>query len=662
MKQDIWSSLTSLASLDRAWERVRSNGGCSGGDGTTLMAFQGSAGLKLTELRAALLQGAYVPSALRQVDIPKKKAGVRRLLIPSVVDRIVHTALAQTLAPILEPEFEDSSYAYRPGRSVDQAVQAVERWRKEGYFHVIEADIVGFFDAIGHERLILKLDSVLSGYQNAGKLIGVIEHWLAHLSQQTGIPGKGLAQGSPLSPLLANLYLDELDEAIHAKGVRLVRFADDFIVLCKQRATADKALVRATGVLSEHGLELHSDETRITDFDRGFEFLGKLFVRSFILQSVSDPEEDVVSFLRDVAQDDRETSLQAENLVAELSKEREQGYDRGTRVLYLTDRNKTVTLRNLSYCVEDDAGNELLLLAHHRVDRIEVGSGVEIDSRILRHALATDTALYYVNGLGETEGSLEHPRRDHGALHLAQAAAILDPVVRLEIGRRIVDARVRNQRTQLFRLNRRQEVREVTEALVRMGRHLRKLPQMETLEQMRGLEGAIGAEYWPALGRLCTHAATPFRRTRPAADMLNAAINYLIGILSRDIRAALDDAHLHSSFGVLHSTRDYKDAAVYDLIEPFRAPLTEGLAVFLINSNRLRPEMFSPDGKAVFIEWKGRKALIAGYEQAVAKRVNVTGKKMKLAWRPLMLRQAQDLAKAFRQSNPASFQPYLMEA
>lgn len=186
---------------------------------------------------------------------------------------------------------------------------------------------------------------------------------------------------------------------------------------------------------------------------------------------------------------------------------------------------------------------------------------------------------------------------------------------------------------------------------------------MNTLEQTRGIEGAVGAEYWPALAELCNGGSPhPFRRTRPAEDPLNASINYLIGILSRDIRAALQHAHLHVGFGVLHGTRDYQDAAIYDLIEPFRAPLTEGLAVFLFNSNRLRSDMFSNDGPTTHIHWEGRKALIAGYEQAVAKRVNVTGRKMKLSWRPMMQRQALDLAKAFRQSDPSVFQPYLMKA
>lgn len=662
MKQDYWADVTSLSSMDRAWGRVRSNAGCSGGDGTTVTAFQSNAGFRLAQLRTSLLEGTYVPSALRQMDIPKRKGGVRRLLIPSINDRIVHTAIAQALTPVFEPEFEDASYAYRPGRSVDQAVRAVDRWRKDGYFHVVEADIVGFFDAVRHDLLLRKLDAMLCSLYGAEKITGVIEHWLAHLSQQTGVAGKGLAQGSPLSPLLSNLYLDELDERIAGRGVRLVRFADDFIVLCKKRVAADHVLALVTQVLADHGLELHTDETRITDFDRGFEFLGRLFVRSFILQSVSDPEEDAISVLRDVAQDDREASLHAEAMVAEIAKERAQGYDRGTRVLYLTDRTKTLSLCNLSFSVEDQAGNALLILAHHRVNRIEVGPNVNVDGRVVRHALATDTELIYVNGLGGTEGWLDRPREDYGGLQLAQAAGVLDPEVRIALARRLVDARIRNQRTQLFRLNRRQELPTVTAALARMGRHLRKLPKMETLEQLRGLEGAVGAEYWLALGDLCAHAPDPFRRARPAKDPLNASINYLIGILTRDIRTALQEAKLHPGFGVLHSARDHQMAAVYDLIEPFRAPLTEGLAVYLFNANRLRPDMFSEEEDVLHIHWRGRKALIAGYEQAIAKRVNVTGTKMKLAWRPLMRRQAYDLARGFRQSDPELFQPYLMEA
>ncbi len=202
----------------------------------------------------------------------------------------------------------------------------------------------------------------------------------------------------------------------------------------------------------------------------------------------------------------------------------------------------------------------------------------------------------------------------------------------------------------------------MTAALAAMGRHLRKLPYAADVPALRGLEGVTAAEYWPALGLLAKGAEQPFRRQRPARTPLNAALNYLAALLARDSYAATLAAGLHPGFGLLHTPRDRADAAVYDLMEPFRAPLAEGLAAFLLNAKRLRPEMFTPTDNGVRISTAGRRALITGYEQALAKRVNAPGRKVRLAWRPMMRRQAQDMARACRKGDPTLFRPYLMEA
>lgn len=196
-----------------------------------------------------------------------------------------------------------------------------------------------------------------------------------------------------------------------------------------------------------------------------------------------------------------------------------------------------------------------------------------------------------------------------------------------------------------------------------MGRHLRKLPGAKTVASLRGLEGAAAADYWPALGLLTRDAPRPFLRKRPAADPLNAAINYLTALLGRDVHAGVIAAGLHPGFGALHVARDRGDAMVYDMMEPFRAPLTEGLAVFLFNANRLRPEMFSSLGQdGIRMDQLARRALIVGYEDAVAKRIKATGRTTKLAWRVMMRRQAQDFALALRSNALPEFRPYLIEA
>ena len=308
-------------------------------------------------------------------------------------------------------------------------------------------------------------------------------------------------------------------------------------------------------------------------------------------------------------------------------------------------------------------GQELVAIAHNRVDRIEVGPAAHVDTAVYEHCLGSGTDLALVNGYGELRGTLQAPVPAYAGLQFRQAETVLTPAKCTELARSLVDARIRNQRTQLFRLNRRQKNAEVTRSLATMGRHLRKLGGMGDVATLRGLEGAAGAEYWPALGLLTKSASAPFRRQRPARNGLNATVNYLTAILARDINAAVLAAGLHPGFGALHSARDRNDACVYDMMEPFRAPLTEGLATFLFNACRLRPEMFTPlPDKTVRISRDAVGAIITGYEQAVAKRVNITGQTGKLAWRPMMRRQAQTLARALRKEDLSLFTPYLMEA
>jgi len=473
MSKSLWQSAISLGRMDQAWEKVRSNAGCAGGDKVSIRSYQGGAARRLTELRARLVDGSYRPGSYRAIDIPKPNGGVRRLMVPCVEDRIVHTALAQTLTPILEAMFSEASYAYRPGRSVKMAVQAIERWRKAGYWYVFEADIVGFFDNVRHELLLEKLEAALVGQVDADKLVSLVALGLEHLSAESGVAGRGVPQGSPLSPLLANLYLDALDDMLEQSGVRLVRFADDFVVLCKKRANADHLVEEVRELLATHGLELHAKGTGVVDFDRGFTFLGHLFVRSFALQQINDPEDDLVTLLRDIDVEDQSRALDQDTQEEAEKRERRAGYDRGAQVLYVIEKGRQLGLRNLSFAVSNADGREMAAIAYDRVDRIEVGTGVEVEPGVLEHALATETDFAFVTSGGETRGSLVTPARQNGALQLSQAQMCLDPEAQTQLARAYVEARIRNQRTQLFRLNREPQDSEVISALAQMGRFLR---------------------------------------------------------------------------------------------------------------------------------------------------------------------------------------------
>jgi CRISPR-associated protein Cas1 len=199
---------------------------------------------------------------------------------------------------------------------------------------------------------------------------------------------------------------------------------------------------------------------------------------------------------------------------------------------------------------------------------------------------------------------------------------------------------------------------EVSAAATALGRELRKLPGAGDVGALRGHEGAAAAIYWPALGRLCRGAARPFRRSRPARDPLNAAINYLTSMLARDVRTALRRAGLHRGFGVLHAAADGGEACVWDVMEGFRAVASEGPAVSAFNRRRLRAEMFEPGpGGTKRIVPEGRRALIQAYEEAMARslRSSHTGKRHAL--RRVLEEECRALARHLRAPRGTDWRP-----
>ncbi len=407
---------------------------------------------------------------------------------------------------------------------------------------------------------------------------------------------------------------------------------------------------------------MHGEGSRVVDFDRGFEFLGHLFVRSMTLKRVADPEEEALEAMRGLAA--RDAAKAEEVRAAEVLEEDElaRGYDRGQRILHVVGAGRRLALRNLSFTVTGEDSRELLAIAHTRVDRIELGPGAEVETEAIRHALASDTDFAFVNGEGETLGWLSPPSFRRAGLHLAQAKVALDSALAADLARRIVEGRLRNERAQLHRLNRRVSDPEVIVATKTLGRMIRKLPEARDVDALRGAEGAAGAIYWPALGRLAAVAPQPFRRLRPAGDPLNATINYLTALLARDIRAALLSRGLHPGIGALHAASDRGEACVWDLMEGFRAPLTEGLAVSLFNQGRLDADMFSgrEDG-TMWIGPEARRAIIEGYETAAARRLKSPHSGRKRSWRVLMEEEAGAYGAHCRAPKSQPFQPQVID-
>lgn len=646
----LFDAMTSWDGLHAGWLRVARNRGGPGGDGMTIGQFTDQLPERLTRLGLALRGRRYHPGPLRRVDIPKRSGGTRTLLIPCVADRIAQAAAVEVLTPLLDAEMEPASYAYRPGRGVRQAVDRISHLRRQGYTWVVDGDIERFFDSVRHDTLLARLGRSVT----EAPVLDLVGQWLAGAAPD----GRGIPQGSPLSPLLANLFLDDVDEAMEGTGAHLVRFADDFVILCRSEARAAGALARLAGQLDRLGLRLNPDKTRLVSFDEGFRFLGRLFVRSLVVESPED-DDPAPAHIPAPPPPPPETAEEAE-IITPLA-------DRDTprrpvlRSLYLVEPGRRLSVRNMALTVRD-GDRELLAVAPGRLDRVELGPGCAIDEDALAHLAAEGIRVDIVTGHGATLASLARPSAERAGLHLAQARICLDDGRRTALAAVIVEARMHNQRALLRRLNRTASDDAVADAARRIGRLRLKLPLMESVQRVMGVEGEAAALYWPALSRLLRHGASlPGRRRRPPTDPVNAVLSFVASLLERDLSAAIGREGLHPGFGALHTPRDDAQACVNDLMEEFRAPIAEALTVTLFNGRRLSMEMFSArdrDG-AVQFDPEARKRIISGYEGWLQRPVVSPATGAKGTWRNLIADQVALYAEAALGDPP--YVPYHMD-
>lgn len=278
-----WFSLIDKVSkpqnLWNAWEKVCKNKGAAGIDNVTIERFDKKRMQYLGEIKLEIEKGMYLPQAVRRKYISKGSGKMRPLGIPTVKDRVVQTAIKQTIEPIFEKEFLDMSFGFRPGRGAKDALREVDKAIKDGYVWVMDADIQGYFDTIPHDVLMEKVERRISD----GKLLKIIESFLeAKIMEEMNewVPDKGTPQGGVLSPLLANIYLHDLDVVMTKAGFKMFRYADDFVILTKEECSAKQALELVKAWTMEHGLTMHPDKTHIGNCmiqGQGFEFLGYRF-------------------------------------------------------------------------------------------------------------------------------------------------------------------------------------------------------------------------------------------------------------------------------------------------------------------------------------------------------------------------------------------------
>jgi len=275
----IVEKVLSSDNIRKAWKQVKANKGAAGVDGMSIMEFPEFARSHWNNIRNHLIEGSYRPSPVKRVEIPKPDGGKRPLGIPTVTDRVIQQSIAQMLTPVFDPGFSESSYGFRPNRSAHDAVRKVMEYIRQGYKYAVDIDLSKFFDMVNHDLLMQRLSlrvqdiallRLINRYLKAGvKVDGKIEP-----------TAKGVPQGGPLSPLLSNIVLDELDKELERRGHRHVRYADDFIILVRSHRAGVRVMRSIKHFLLKNlKLIVNEKKSKVVKSDQcsflGFVFKGK---------------------------------------------------------------------------------------------------------------------------------------------------------------------------------------------------------------------------------------------------------------------------------------------------------------------------------------------------------------------------------------------------
>lgn len=269
--------------LESAYRKVKRNRGSAGVDHVTIAQFTHHLERNLENLARSLKDGSYRPQAIRRVWIPKPGSSEKRPLgIPTVRDRVVQGALRNVLEPIFERGFAAHSYGFRPGKGTKDALRRVSALLEAGYTRVVDADLRSYYDTIPHQDLLARIEAKVSD----GRVLDLVRAFLDQevmVGMEHWTPEEGTPQGAVISPLLSNIYLDPLDHEMAEQGYEMVRYADDFVVLCRSREEAEQARAELEVWTASAGLQLHPDKTRIVDATQpgGFDFLGYHFERGY---------------------------------------------------------------------------------------------------------------------------------------------------------------------------------------------------------------------------------------------------------------------------------------------------------------------------------------------------------------------------------------------
>jgi CRISPR-associated protein Cas1 len=566
-----------------------------GVDGVTKAEYGRHLEENLMDLSERLRRMGYRPKPKRRSYIPKPGSEKGRpLAISCFEDKIVELAVKRVLEPIYETVFEGSSYGYRPRCGQHQCLDALGRTIQQARVsHVVEADICGFFGEIDQDLLMREVETLV---EDPG-ILDLIRLWL-RAEVQDGDRSyrltRGVPQGSPLSSLLSNLYLDHLDETLLNEDLKLVRFSDDFVVLCRNRAAAEQALELTGEVLEGLRLALHEEKPRVVDFDHGFRFLGVQFIRSMAFKaryreaepssagfpmparsrsppgpvstdSMPGPDEERVpgQGVGDTSAafpESGDPSLEAETPDEFVPPEESEaalpaGHDPRLRTLYLLQHGQVLGKESQRLVVrhEDKVVNEIPAI---KVDQIMVFGNAQITTQAMQFCLRQRIPIYLLSARGRHFGVVDSFDTDPVLLQREQFRRADEPDFCLDLARGFVRGKIANSRIVLQRQSCKREAPALNEGARRLKGVLQRSEKAQTLDELRGFEGTAARIYFAAVvATLDASWRFNGRNRQPPLDPVNAMLSYGYTLLFYNIYSLLRARGLNPHVGYLQVTR-----------------------------------------------------------------------------------------------------------
>lgn len=545
--------------------------------------FEKSLDKKLKGIIEDVKSSKYEPEDLQGLFIKKNKSKkLRALAIPSLKDRILQRAVVQVLSPSIDRLLDESSYAYRKGLSRLSAAKTIKESYKEGFRYVLETDIETFFDSVNWKILFDRIDIIL----NSDPLGDIIKKWVSVPVIYNGkkiIRTLGLPQGSAISPLLANLYLDEFDEIIK-DNFKLVRYCDDFVILCKSKEEAEKALNTVKENLNNLMLDLNPVKTEITSFDAGFQYLGYLFVRSKIIETSGKKSEEKIPYKeKEILQHQNnwhanidlhnikelKTGAEITNLNLSMPDELE------TKIpILISSFDTKVTVTHDTLCLLDQTDKKTKIPLTH-VNSVTFFGTPNKSLYTILYLKDSNIPSYFCRPNGKMYLSFGNEKNYN--MWYKQMKLTKNIQFILNFSKKIVEAKINNSKIISKRNGWGEKSFKVLASLQS------RTNDVEELEKLRGIEGIAARFYFDEMKKAIPNEWNFKKRVKyPPTDPVNVMLSIGYTILYNHISTALHMQGLNPEIGFYHSLKSNHNALASDIIEEYRF-LIDSLILYIVH-------------------------------------------------------------------------------